>query len=64
LIATTNIIEQQKRQFFFRYYMIDTKRDKVVGEFTSSKPVQKDQIIFLDDDVYKVDFIKCFLKKR
>jgi hypothetical protein len=53
-----------KQHQTFRYYVRDLKRDKEVGEFISSKTIQKGQIIFLDDDVYKVEIVKCFLKKN
>jgi hypothetical protein len=45
------------------YYMYDAEGDKLVGFFNSSTTVQKGQIIFLDDDAYKVKSIRCFLKK-
>jgi hypothetical protein len=53
-----HVFKQQCASF---YSMFDYKRKKTVGYFCSSKTVQKDQIIFLDDDVYKVNSIKCFL---
>jgi hypothetical protein len=62
LFFIPRIAKQQTFSYSY-YYVLDTERDKVVGEFNSSTPIQKGHIIFLGDDVYGVEYIKCFLKK-